>query len=67
MARIVLDFNDQGIENLDLLKEKMGIKTRTELVRHALALLDVTQENQKEGYKLTFKKGDKIKEIIPFF
>jgi len=67
MARVVLELNNNGIENLDKLKERMGIKTRTELIRHALALLDIAQEKQKDGYRLQFKKGDSITEVAHLF
>lgn len=65
--RVILDFNEEAAENLDKLKDRLGVKTRTELIRHALALLDIADEKKREGYKLQFRKGDSVTEVAYLF
>ena len=65
--RIVLDFNEEAADNIDKLKDRLGFKTRTDLIRHALALLDMADEKKREGYKLQFKKGHSILELATLF
>ena len=57
---VTLDFNEEAAENMDLLKERLGVETRTELVRRALVLLDYTEEKKQEGYRLFLKRGDSV-------
>ena len=62
-TRVILDFNEEAAENMDLLKDRLGAKTRTDLVRRALALLDFSEEKKRDGYKMLFKKGDTLTEV----
>lgn len=62
-TRVILDFNDEAAKNMDLLKDRLGVKTRTDLVRRALALLDFSEEKKRDGYQLLFKKGDTLTEV----
>lgn len=62
-TRVILDFNEEAAKNLDKLKEILGARTRTDLVRRALALLEFTEEKRRDGYKLLFKKGNDTTEV----
>ena len=62
-TRVILDFNEEAARNLDRLKDLLGARTRTDLVRRALALLEFSEEKKRDGYKLQFKKGDTITEV----
>ena len=65
--KIILDFTEEAANNIDNLKDRLGFKTRTELIRHALALLDFTDEKRREGYKLQFRKGNNVTEVATLF
>lgn len=65
--KIILDFNEDAANNIDNLKERLGLKSRTELFRYALALLDLTEEKRREGYKLQFRKGNSVTEVATLF
>jgi hypothetical protein len=62
-TRVVLDFDEDAAKNLDLLKDRLGSKTRTDLIRRALALLEFSEERKKDGYTMQFRKGKTITEI----
>jgi len=62
-TRVILDFNEDAAQNLDKLKDLLGARTRTDLVRRSLALLEFSEEKKREGYKMQFKKGDTITEV----
>lgn len=65
--RIILDFSPEVMEEIDILKDSMGVKSRAELIRFALGLLNLTTEKKKEGYVMQFKKDDKIVDVaMPF-
>ena len=58
--RIILDFTPEIMDEIDSLKDSVGVKSRTELIRYALGLLALTTEQKKEGFKMQFKKGNEI-------
>ena len=58
--RIILDFTPEIMDEIDSLKDSVGVKSRTELIRYALGLLSLTAEQKKEGFKMQFKKGNEI-------
>ena len=65
--RIILDFSPEVMEEIDILKDSMGVKSRAELIRFALGLLNLTTEKKKNGYVMQFKKDDKIVDVaMPF-
>jgi len=49
--RMNITFNDKAYDILEELQKKTG-KTKSDLLRNALALLDYTQENKDKGKKL---------------
>ena len=62
-TRVILDFNEEAAKNLDKLREQLGARTRTDLVRRALALLEFYEERKRDGYTMQFKKGDTVTAI----
>ena len=64
--RMNITFNDKAYNILEELQKKTG-KTKSELLRTALALLDYAQENKEAGKKLFLTdKNDKIQKEILF-
>lgn len=63
--RMNITFNDKAYDILEELQKKTG-KTKSDLLRTALALLDYAQENKEKGKKLFIAgEDDKLqKEII---
>lgn len=63
--RMNITFNDEAYNVLEELQKKTG-KTKSDLLRTALALLDYAQENKEKGKKLfVADKDDKFqKEIL---
>lgn len=62
-TRVILDFNEEAAKNMDQLKDLLGAKTRTDLVRRALALLEYSEEKKRDGYTMLFKKGNSVTEV----
>ena len=61
--RIILDFSPDVMHEIDTLKDTMGVKSRSELIRYALGLLDLTAEKRRDGFTLQFKKDDQIIDV----
>ena len=61
--RIILDYSEDVMAEIDTLKEKLGVSSRADLVRFALGLLDLTTEKTKDGYTMQFKKGDSVIDV----
>lgn len=65
--RMNITFNDKAYNILEELQKKTG-KTKSDLLRTALALLDYAQENKEAGKKLFLAdKNDKIQKEILFW
>ena len=56
MKRIILDVPDKLMARIDAQKEDLGIKSRTELIRHALFTFIFIEEQKKLGYQIHFEK-----------
>lgn len=66
--RIILDFSSSTVDDIDTLKDKIGMKSRTELIRYALGLLALTTEQKEAGFKMQFRKDDEIVTVaMPIF
>jgi CII-binding regulator of phage lambda lysogenization HflD len=64
--RVVLDLTPDVAQKLQDLKESIGAKSQTEVVRYALGLLVLTDKYQKDSYVLQFSKdGEVIKVAMP--
>jgi len=62
--RIILDLSEDGMKKVDDLKQKLGLKTRTEVARYALCLTGTLQGYIDDGYTLQFSKGGKAIKVI---
>ena len=51
-VRISLDVTPEVNELLDTLQEKMGVSTKSEVLRKAIALIDVAVDANEHGKKL---------------
>lgn len=58
--RLQFDFNQEAVEKLDELKERLGASSRAEVIRRALALMDRVSTSSQAGAEITIKgpKGD---------
>lgn len=66
--RIILDFSPEVMNEIDILQENLGVKSRGELIRYALGLLDLTTEKKKDGYTMQFRKEDQVIDVaMPLF
>lgn len=63
-VRMILDVPEEIANNIDARKDKLGFKTRTALVRHALSVLFMMDDKLSDGYTMQFKRGDEIVEVV---
>lgn len=57
-ARLSLDLPSEVKDRLERLRVATGATTQTEVIRRALALLDVTAEHQLKGGAILFRLPD---------
>jgi hypothetical protein len=50
--RVQLDFDEQGAQLLETLKQKTGSRTQRELFNNALTLLDWAIKQREQGYSI---------------
>ena len=67
--RLQFDFTQEAIDELDHLKEKTGLPTRAELIRHALRFFQwAYDETANHKATLLLEKNDRLREVIfPFW
>jgi metal-responsive CopG/Arc/MetJ family transcriptional regulator len=61
--RIILDFSPEVMDEIDILKDTLGVKSRAELIRYALGLLDLTMEKRQDGFAMQFRKGEQVVDV----
>jgi len=59
-----MDFTPEVMKEIDELKDDLGLKSRTEMIRYAVGLLKTVSEMKRDGYSMQFKKGDEIVAIV---
>jgi len=66
--RLQFDFSEEGLQQLDKLKDSAGLTTRAELIRQALRLLQWTlTETQDNNASILLEKDGKLREVVfPF-
>jgi hypothetical protein len=52
MARFTIDFSEEADQNLEGLIQALGVKSKADVVRKALHLLQYVVQQQREGGKL---------------
>jgi len=55
--RVILDLSEDSMKKVDDLKQRLGLKTRPEVVRYALGLTGTVRDYIDDGYTLSFSKG----------
>jgi len=55
--RIILDLSEDSMKKVDDLKQRLGLKTGSEVVRYALGLTGTVRDYIDDGYTLSFSKG----------
>ena len=66
MSRFTIDFSDDAERDLQSLTKALGVKSKADVLRKALNLLNYVVRAQKEGGKLVVenKKDQSRKELI---
>ena len=66
MSRVTIDFSDDAERDLQSLIKALGVKTKADVLRKALNLLNYVVRAQEEGGKLVVenKKDKSRKEVI---
>jgi len=61
--RVTLRLTPRAVEAIDQIIELGGFKTKAEAVRRALGDELFLLKEQKEGWKVTLKKGNRYREV----
>ena len=66
MSRFTIDFSDEAEQNLQSLTKALGVKSKADVLRKALNLLNYVVRAREEGGKLVVenKKDKSRKELI---
>jgi len=66
MSRFTIDFSDEAEQDLQSLTKALGVKSKADVLRKALNLLNYVVRAQEEGGKLVVenKKDQSRKELI---
>jgi len=67
-TRVQFDFTEAALNELDALKEELGVKTRAEVVRYALRLMQwLIQQITNGGRILVERKNGEVQSVVfPF-
>jgi hypothetical protein len=60
---ISFDFEPSVMKVLDRLQHRLHAPSRAEVLRRAIALINIACEAEKEGTHLFLKKGDKYQKV----
>ncbi|ULA61628.1 MAG: hypothetical protein LZF60_340169 [Nitrospira sp.] len=64
--RIILDLDADAADRVDQLAKSLRLKRRTDVIRYALGLLGLFQDNREQGYELLLRKGQEtIRVVVP--
>ena len=66
MSRFTIEFSEKADEELKTVADRLGVKSKVEVLRKALALLNYVTEEQQEGFKIILENESKKskKEIV---
>ena len=64
MAMTTFDFDPELTKVIDQLKKDMHATSRSEVLRRAIALLEIANLARKDGAELIIKKNNNEKQII---
>lgn len=62
--RLQLDVSDGALKRLDDLQQQLEASSRAEVVRRALALLDIVAEEQARGSRLVLRGEEGEREVV---
>ena len=65
--KLQFDFTEDAVAELDDLQRLTNLPTRVEAIRHALRFLRWAVDETRNGGTLCVERGDKIREVIPFW
>lgn len=63
-TRLNLDILPAVKDQIVIVQKRLGAATMTEVIRRALALIDLASEHRAEGGKLIFRHADGTDEIL---
>lgn len=60
---LTVEFSTDALDMLELLRKKLNKKSKAEILRTALLLLNFVQEQRDSGYKLALTKDGEVKVV----
>jgi hypothetical protein len=66
-SRVQFDFTPEALQTLDKLKDRLNVKTRADVVRYSLRILDWVLSTLESDAKILVEKDGRQQEIVfPF-
>lgn len=62
--RVQLDFSEEAFKTLKTLKDRLGAKTNTEVIRQGLGVLRWIVEERSAGKQILSKDDKEVKELV---
>ena len=62
--RLQFDFGHEGVQELDRLKDELGLTSRVDVVKQALGLLQWAVEAKRDGWELLIEKRDEQRVVV---
>jgi hypothetical protein len=65
--RVQFDFTDAALEELDGLKEAVGVRTRAEVIRYSLRLMQWVIQQMAQGGRILVERNGQVESVVfPF-
>jgi len=65
--RVQFDFTDAALQELDGLKETVGVRTRAEVIRYSLRLMQWLIQQMSQGGRILVERNGKVESVVyPF-
>ncbi len=66
-TRVQFDFTDAALQELDSLKASVGVKTRAEVIRYALRLMQWLIQQMAQGGRILVERNGQVEGVVfPF-
>lgn len=62
--RLTLEFGAKSLAQIELVRSRTTLSSKTAVIQHALALFDLATEHQSQGGKIVFRDKDGKNETI---
>lgn len=65
--RVQFDFTDTALQELDGLKQSLGVKTRAEVIRYSLRLMQWLIQQITQGGRILVERNGQVESVVfPF-